>query len=120
MSGLLVFLILMSLFIILFIWGLASIWGWVIGIWDSLWSWLPWVDDDSENFASPRAHMIASVAQSTFGAEHASGAPSTGAYKKMREELREYGGLDPVEFEDVRNLAYRGRLSPEEVQRVLP
>jgi len=66
-----------------------------------------------ESFASPRAKMISAVAAEAF----ADG--KNPSFSAVRRPLASVGGLDPVEFDDVRQLARRGKVTPEDVQSVL-
>jgi len=93
-----------------------TVWTDVTGVWNWMWSWLPWNDSfrgRRETFASPRARMIAAAAAAGFAdGKHLD-------YRALREQLRDLGGLDPVEYDDVRKLARKRRATPEAVQRVL-
>lgn len=136
-KGLLAFFIVIIVLLAVVMWLFDTAWDWVVDTWDTfwdwLWSWLPWNwgddDDDSfrgrrEKFVSPRARMIAAAASETFSSTSGGDAgrgrsPTSAAYSQLRERLREVGGLDPVEFDDIRKLAHRNKLTPENVQQVL-
>ena len=69
--------------------------------------------NDREGFASPRARLVSAVAAEAFAND------KNPSFAEVRRPLASVGGLDPVEFDDVRRLARRGQATPEAVQSVL-